>query len=58
MKIFEISYFSFTFKLNEKKRVPFKKIVLERGIARKVLLVLIFKIQYDNTVHNINKANP
>ena len=33
----EIGYFSFTFKLNEKKKVPLKKIGLERGEKRRGL---------------------
>ena len=31
-KISKTSYFSFTFKLNEKKEVPLKKFSLERGL--------------------------
>ena len=33
----EIDYFSFIFKLNEKKKVPLKKIDLERGEKRRGL---------------------
>ena len=32
-KISKTSYFSFTFKLNEKKEVPLKKFSLERGVT-------------------------
>ena len=31
MKLSKISYFSFTFRLNEKNKVPLKKIGLEMG---------------------------
>ena len=31
VKISQISYFSFTFRLNEKKKLPLKKFSLERG---------------------------
>ena len=31
VKISKISYFSFTFRLNEKKKLPLKKFSLERG---------------------------
>ena len=38
IKVFKIGYFSFTFKLNEKKKVPVKKFSLERGVTRKYFL--------------------
>ena len=38
IKIFKISYFYFTFKLNERKKVLFKKYDLERRDYKKILL--------------------
>ena len=38
IKIFKISYFYLTFKLNERKKVLFKKYDLERRDYKKILL--------------------
>ena len=38
IKISKISYFSFSLKLNEKKKVPLKNYGLDRGVTRKLLL--------------------
>ena len=35
---FKISYFTFTFKLNEKKKTPLKNMAWREGVTRKVLL--------------------
>ena len=47
IKIFKISYFSFTFKLNEKKKVPLKIWFGEGDVARNILSegVLIFNME-------------
>ena len=44
IKIFKISYFSFTFKLNEKKKAPLKNIIWKEGeVTRKFSLEEGFK---------------
>ena len=53
IKISKISYFSFTFKLNEKKKDPLKKFDLERGVTWKFWLEVAFI--YSSWVGNISK---
>ena len=58
IKIFKISYFSFTFKLNEKKKVPLKIWFGEGDVTRNILSegVLIFNMEVGHvSKRGINK---
>ena len=47
IKISRIRYFSFSFKLNEKKKVALKLMVWRRGVTRKFLLEGGFDLQWE-----------
>lgn len=53
-KISKFSYFSFTFKLSGKKKVPLKKYSLEKGVTRKILLEEGLNLR---GIENISKKN-